>query len=158
MNVSGVGIFADENPSTVRVLFGRIESEPLQQVADGITEYFIADGLTAIENIFQFKCVRQTLNDFRFAGATKRERGRTSVKLHMTLINTRFDKEKDEKDGNGNAMPRRHRKPKTFDATTILEKYADYEFGSQEVTEILLSSMAESDSDGFYKTIASVQF
>lgn len=95
----------------------------------------------------------------RFAGISKREYGETSVKLHMTLINTRYDKEEDEKDGNGNTTPRRHYwKPKTFDATSILEKYADYNFGSQDVNEILLSSMREKDSDGFYKKIASVKF
>lgn len=45
----------------------------------------------------------------------------------------------------------------SFDASSILEKYHDYDFGSQDVTEILLSSRTEEDSDGFPKTIASVK-
>lgn len=77
----------------------------------------------------------------------------------MTLINTRYDKGPKEKDGNSNARPgRRHHAKKHFDATAILEKYKNYDFGSQEVDEIVLSSMSEMDSDGFYKKIASVTF
>lgn len=63
--------------------------------------------------------------------------------MHMTLINTRYDKSFYNT---------------KFDATTILEKYTNYNFGGQEVNEILLSSMQAKDSDGFYKTIASVKF
>lgn len=70
--------------------------------------------------------------------------------MHMTLINTRYDK--------SSSCERSFHKPKTFDATTILDKYANYNFGEQEVNEILLSSMQAKDSDGFYKTIASIKF
>lgn len=45
----------------------------------------------------------------------------------------------------------------SFDASSILDKYYDHDFGSQDVTEILLSSRTEEDSDGFPKTIASVK-
>lgn len=77
----------------------------------------------------------------------------------MTLINASHDKGQTEIDGHENATPRRRgRTHKTFDATALLEKYADYDFGSQEVKEILLSKMSEKDDDGFYKTIASVKF
>lgn len=75
----------------------------------------------------------------------------------MTLINTRYDKGESGKDGNGNGTPR-YRIRKTIDATAILEKYKNYNFGSQEVNEILLSAMFEKDDDGFYKKIASVKF
>lgn len=156
MKVSGVSIFKDEHPKKVKVLFGRIESESLQQIANGIMEYFIAEGLTSKKLNLNSLCWHASY--FWIAGASKRERGESSVKMHMTLINTRYDKGQKEKDGNGNATPRhRYREKKTFDATSILEKYADYDFGSQEVTEILLSSMSEKDSEGFYKTIASVK-
>lgn len=79
--------------------------------------------------------------------------------MHMTLINTSHDKGQTENDGHENATPRHRRwAHKTFDATALLEKYADYDFGSQEVKEILLSKMSEKNDDGFYKTIASVNF
>lgn len=44
MKVSGVKVFDDANPKNVNVLFGRIESDSLQQIANGIMEYFIAEG------------------------------------------------------------------------------------------------------------------
>lgn len=79
--------------------------------------------------------------------------------MHMTLINTRYDKSPSDKDGNGNATPRRRpRNHKTFDATSLLEKYAEYDFGCQEASEILLCAMSEKDDEGFYKKIASVKF
>lgn len=42
--------------------------------------------------------------------------------------------------------------------TSLLEKYGDYDFGCQEVTEILLCAISEKDDEGFYKKIASVKF
>lgn len=89
---------------------------------------------------------------------SKREYDRTSVKMHLTLINTRYDKGESGKDGDGLYRAPRLRKRKTIDATTILEKYKNYDFGSQEVNEILLSAMSEKDDDGFYKKIGSVKF
>lgn len=47
---------------------------------------------------------------------------------------------------------------KKFDARHILEKYADYEFGSQQFNEIHLAIMQSKDVDGFYKCTACIQF
>lgn len=44
IRVAGVEILNDD-PSEVSVLYGKIESESLQSIADGIMEYFIAKGL-----------------------------------------------------------------------------------------------------------------
>lgn len=49
-------------------------------------------------------------------------------------------------------------KIKSFDATHILDQYADFEFGSQEVNQIHLVAMQLKDSDGFYKYISSIEF
>lgn len=93
-------------------------------------------------------------NQFWSAGLSKRERDPPSVKIRVPLIKT---KQKEWKEVNGRTVV--HHLPKTFfDATPILEKYADYEFGSQEVNEILLSSMREKDDDGYYQKIASIEF
>lgn len=43
--VRGVGVLRDANPNKTAVLFGRIECEPLLQIADEIAELFIAEGL-----------------------------------------------------------------------------------------------------------------
>lgn len=61
------------------------------------------------------------------------------VKLHVTLINTRFA----NGDETGN--------DKTFDARAVLDKYVDYEFGSQIVSEIHLSMRYTTSTDGFYE-------
>lgn len=42
--ISGVGIFDDNDPSKVKYLFGKIESEALQNVADAIAMRFIDAG------------------------------------------------------------------------------------------------------------------
>lgn len=52
LNVSGVEIFSDANPYKANVLFGRIKSDSLQQIADGIMEYFIAEGYKFLFDLF----------------------------------------------------------------------------------------------------------
>lgn len=68
-----------------------------------------------------------------------------AVKLHMTVMNVKYLKSK-------------YSKIKSFNATHILERFADFEFGSQEVNKVYLASMREKDPDGFYKCIASAEF
>ena len=47
---------------------------------------------------------------------------------------------------------------KSFDARHMLDKYADYEFGSQLLTEIHLAIMKTHDiKNGFYKCTTSIQ-
>lgn len=48
------------------------------------------------------------------------------------------------------------RKPKSFDATHILEQFMEFNFGQQNVNQILLVDMKNTDVDGFYKCIASI--
>lgn len=61
------------------------------------------------------------------------------VKLHVTLINTRFASGVEEEND------------RKFDARTVLEKYANYEFGSQNINEIHLSMRYTTSTDGFYE-------
>ncbi|XP_031620842.1 uncharacterized protein LOC116339226 isoform X2 [Contarinia nasturtii] len=117
INVHGLEIMKG-NPNKARVVYAKIESEALQKVADGITTAFID------------------------AGLAKQESNRNAVKLHMTVINVKYTKNK----------------TKSIDATHILEHYGDFEFGSQDVNHIHLASMQHSDTDGFYRCIASIEF
>lgn len=64
--------------------------------------------------------------------------------MHMTLLNVKYLK--------------RSKNKKSFDAKSILEQYADFEFGTQEVNHIHLALMSQKDADGFYKCIASIEF
>lgn len=61
------------------------------------------------------------------------------VKLHVTLINTRFAHGADAEND------------RTFDGRRVLEQYADFEFGSQIVSEIHLSMRYTTSTDGFYE-------
>lgn len=47
---------------------------------------------------------------------------------------------------------------KTFDVRHILEKYGKFEFGVQKINQIHLAVMKSKDTDGFYESIASIQF
>lgn len=90
----------------------------------------------------------------------------------MTLINaTSGSTDEDDGDNNGGgggggsrstdatSNNRNKFRTKGFDARNILDKYADYEFGQQFITEIHLAIMKSSDSqNGFYKCTTSVQF
>lgn len=73
----------------------------------------------------------------------KKEDGRDIIKLHLTLLNVKYSKKT---------------KNKSFDANHIMEQYANFEFGSQEVNQIHLAAMSQKDPDGFYKCIASIKF
>lgn len=54
VKVHGVGIFRDAEPSKVGVLFGRIESDALRQIADGIAERFIEEGFAYLILLIHF--------------------------------------------------------------------------------------------------------
>lgn len=96
----------------------------------------------------------------------KREFDRDTVKLHMTLINaSNASTDDDDGDGGGsrsteaNSNNRNKFRAKGFDARNILDKYADYVFGQQIITEMHLAIMKSSDTNnGFYKCTTSIQF
>lgn len=104
-----------------------------------------------MQNLNHFKYFREKKNSI--SGLGKREFDRNTVKLHMTLINANHANR--EEDGNTNVQ---RFKAKTFDARHIVEKYAQYEFGSQQLDEIYLGIMQSKADDGFYKCTASIQF
>lgn len=56
--------YMNDDPSAVDVLYGKVQSDPLQQIADGISDYFAEKGLT--------------------------QKKGENVKLHVTLINSLF--------------------------------------------------------------------
>lgn len=133
VKVAGVAILNDD-PSEVNVLYGKIESEPLQVIVDGINENFIARGLA------------------------RREFERDNVKMHMTLINTKYDKA-NETDGDDTTSKHRQQKVRaTFDARSILETYENHQFGNQDINEIQLCLMHSNGCDGFYQSSTSIKF
>ncbi|XP_037050921.1 activating signal cointegrator 1 complex subunit 1 isoform X1 [Bradysia coprophila] len=112
INIRGVEIMNDD-ASSCNVLYGKVDSPQLQIIADETVNRFIAKGLM--------------------------QRQYDRVKLHVTLINTRFV--------NGGEADN----ARTFDCRSILDTYADYEFGTQNITEIHLSTRYTTATDGFYE-------
>lgn len=90
---------------------------------------------------------------YQILGLAKREYDCDSVKLHMTLINANNANKDDDDESKKQKFNAKH-----FDARYIMEKYADYEFGSQQFNEIHLAIMQSKDADGFYKCTASIRF
>ena len=75
------------------------------------------------------------------------------VKLHLTLINTSFYKP--ERKGSNRRQSKRH---PGIDATKIIEKYKDFNFGTVTLNEIQINQIGTVGEDGFYLSIGSLQF
>lgn len=165
VSVRGIDIMNDD-PKCVRYLYGKIQSDALQEIGDGILKRFIDAG-KPFESINPISMSwRLKFGFISDVGLAKREHDRDSVKLHMTLINvTNGSTDDDDGDGGGSssrttdANNRNKSRANGFDAQNILDKYADYEFGQQNVTKIHLAIMKSSDANnGFYKCTTSIQF
>ena len=120
--------YMNDDPSAVDVLYAKVVSEELQQIANEVAQYFASRGFIQLQH--------------------------ENVKLHVTLMNSRFSDnddaiEKDEvqdlRDGNRNQR-------KTFDASKILKKYKDFHFGSLTIDEIHLSQRYSKASNGYYES------
>lgn len=128
--------YMNDDPSAVDVLYAKVESEPLQRIADQIMEYFIANGLA--------------------------RRQSSHVKLHATLINSKFNQHHRNSHGEGEeseeSRPHNNRHGrKTFDATAIMREFGEFDFGVQAVTEIHLSQRLSTACNGFYEATALVK-
>lgn len=129
VNVHGLEIMNDD-PSAVRVLYAKVESEMLQDISN------------------------QIYNRVIDAGLGKRQFDRDTVQLHMTLINVKHASKDDDDD----VQTKFKRTNYEFDARNILENYSDYEFGSFDVSEIHMAIISTEDTDGFYKCTTHVTF
>lgn len=120
--MSGVE-YMNDDPSEVDVLYGKVscynDEYLLQDIVDGINTYFSKKGLL--------------------------EKERDRVKLHATLMNTKF--------GNEDVSDRRK---ETFDATNIIQHFRDFYFGEDIVSTIELSLMYSSSKTGYYQATSSI--
>ncbi|XP_055631759.1 activating signal cointegrator 1 complex subunit 1 [Toxorhynchites rutilus septentrionalis] len=121
--------YMNDDPHAVDVLYANVESEALQQIADQMMEYFVANGLM--------------------------QRKHDRVKLHVTLMNSLF---RDSGDGSSGGESDGKRGTRvTFDATAILREFGHYNFGTQKVSEIHLSQRYSTACDGFYEATGMVK-
>lgn len=131
--IDGIDCMNDD-PSEVHVLYGKVTSEPLQAIADQIVDVFVRHGLM--------------------------HRQQEHVKLHVTLINSRFqrgdslDADGDQQDISGGVADGRRRR-QAFDARQIVQQFGAFDFGKQPLQEIHLSRrFTTSCTTGFYDASA----
>lgn len=140
VSLAGVDVFSDENPSAAYVLFGKVISEDLQQIANQVSKFFADQGLG---------------KPYKSRNSQQQE----DVKLHATLINSQFFKEDDSEVKAKKSTGKRFQKRKPFNATAIIKKYKDFNFGSLQVNEIQISRLeGEKDANGFYSSIGNLKF
>lgn len=136
VKISDVGVFDDENPEKARVLFGKVESPELQKISNDIARYFEEQGLIKLEP------------------------KRRDVKLHLTLMNASFYEPEDEQPGGSSANRgyRKFRERVNFNATGIIERFKDFNFGTMTVNEIQISQLGDRKPGCFYNSIGALAF
>lgn len=132
LSVCGVE-YMNDDPAEVDVLYGKVkdlsENLVLQELADSIIQYFSKTGLMPK----QFD----------------------SVKLHVTLMNSLFRREGADSDTSKSENMRKVRE--SFDASQILKKYQEYEFGELEVSCVDLSRRYSTATNGYYEATSSIK-
>ncbi|KAJ8958921.1 hypothetical protein NQ318_019690 [Aromia moschata] len=111
--------------------------------------YANAKIINETEDLNLQKIANELSDHFYEKGLVKRHQ--ENVKLHMTLINTKYRKSVDS--------PNRRRwfKRESFDASHIMEHYKDFVFGKCSLDSIHLSLMSSKDEDGFYKSLSVIK-
>lgn len=122
LKVAGVEIFANSKPNAVNVVFAKVESEMLQEIANKMARFFESVGLVKQE--------------------------RENIALHLTLLNTKLYKNGEDGDADDSRIIKR----KPFDATAILQRYKDFHFGTLTVKEIHVSKLGHKAPDGYYES------
>ncbi|CAL8114238.1 unnamed protein product [Orchesella dallaii] len=140
IRLKGLEIMNDD-PSQVDVLYAKCE--PLS--SNGV-EQEIADLIA---------------KEFSKQGLAKESKGE-KVKLHCTIINTRYRNEGDNV-STGRSRPSDNRgrnngwsTRESFDARVVLQKFGNFDFGIVEIKEIKIATRHTKASDGFYKCYASL--
>ncbi|KAJ8975835.1 hypothetical protein NQ317_001232 [Molorchus minor] len=129
IQVAGINCMND-NHKKVDVLYAnakildKAEEADLQKIVNDLSAYFYDRGLVT--------------------------RYEENVKLHITLINTKYRKVSD-------SPRRRWNKRISFDATKIMEKYKEFVFGECCMDSIHLSLMSSTGEDGFYKPLSVIK-
>lgn len=131
--LQGLEIMNDD-PSEVDVLYAKVvdASDRFQAIADQVYEYYMNSEPRFSQDKF---------DDLEH------------VKLHVTLINSRFRKgtELGEEDLELPSGATKAPTKKTFDASSILQHFGQFDFGECTVQEIHISQRYSTAENGFYK-------
>ncbi|CAG7716839.1 unnamed protein product [Allacma fusca] len=129
VRLQGLEIMNDD-PSEVDVLYAKcvLDDDTLQSVANHVANRLVASGYS------------------------KANRGE-NVKLHATLMNTRWQQQAKEGFEN-NGYKGNRSKRESFDARKIIQKYGDFDFGVVQINEIKIVTRHTRTDDGSYNTMA----
>lgn len=109
----------------------------LQMLADEVAKRFLDSGLM-----------------LRQHDRAPTSRGVEHVKLHMTLMNTRLREQRFATENTALAPARKPRN--SFDASAIMKRNRDFNFGRIHVPSINVVDPHDCDTDGFYKRVAAL--
>ncbi|KPJ06475.1 Activating signal cointegrator 1 complex subunit 1 [Papilio machaon] len=121
--------YMNDDPKNIHVLYGNVEDEAgtdiIQTIADDLVNFFYKAGFMRIN-----------------------EYGRDRVKLHVTLLNSKY---KSKSTNNDETSTTGRNVKEAFDGSEILNKFVDYDFGVTEITNIHLSQRKTFGADGYYQ-------
>ncbi|XP_051925699.1 activating signal cointegrator 1 complex subunit 1 isoform X1 [Hippocampus zosterae] len=127
--------YMNDDPAMVDVLYAKVNvtdgSDKLQVIADRLVEYFVSVGQMA------------------------REWDR--VKLHGTVMNTRFRKDTTAEDASGLSRQGPNER-EAFDARNLLKTFGSYHFGELDLNRVSLSQRYSADCTGYYASAGSISF
>lgn len=140
-HMKGLHIMTDD-PSSVGVIFTTDRSKDLQKTMNSLSD-LIFDVLQARNLVQQQNLIHQRLLSSDAAHA--------EVKLHATLMNTKYSKAAQWQRDDGQRGDR-----ETFDASALMERFGQVDFGTLQLQEIQLSSLDEMGDDGYYRSNFSI--
>ncbi|XP_077406868.1 activating signal cointegrator 1 complex subunit 1 isoform X2 [Vanacampus margaritifer] len=134
LQVAGIE-YMNDDPAMVDVLYAKVNmtdgSDKLQVIADRLVEYFVSVGQMA------------------------REWDR--VKLHATVMNTRFRKDTAAEEAGVSGRQGTNER-EAFDARNILKTFGANHFGELDLNTVSLSQRYSADRTGYYASAGSISF
>merc|ERR1719183_1983840 len=138
-NMKGLHILTDD-PSNVGVVYTTDRSHALQNRVDSLAN-MIFDILRARNLVSQPSLMAQRVLSSDGQNA--------EVKLHATLMNTKYSKTNFREDGSRGQR-------ETFDASVLMESFGQVDFGTVQMKEVQLSCLDEMGDDGYYRSLFSL--
>lgn len=134
-HLAGLHIMNDD-PTSTGLIFTTDRSHALQHsmnnIADMIFETLQARNLASFQNLMSQRLLS---SDGKHA----------EVKLHATLMNTKYSK-----------TERSRGDRETFDASALMERFSQVDFGTVQLRELQLSCLDEMGDDGYYRSLHKV--
>eukprot|EP00440_Ansanella_granifera_P001832 gb/GFBE01001975.1/.p1 GENE.gb/GFBE01001975.1/~~gb/GFBE01001975.1/.p1 ORF type:complete len:367 (+),score=112.35 gb/GFBE01001975.1/:1-1101(+) len=137
-HMKGLHIMTDD-PTSVGVVFTTDRSNALQNrmnaLSDVMFELFQARNLVSNQSLMSQRLLSS-------------DGAHAEVKLHATLINTKYGRSRFEENRGGQR--------ETVDASVLMEKFGQVDFGTVQLQEMQLSSLDEMGDDGYYRSLKAI--